>query len=370
MMFREEFPVLAECVYLNSNSTGAFPRGMKAVLESYWERNLKGWRDMNWGWWWNVMLAYADQLAAFIGAPPESVVTDASMSSLVGRLGTCFDFRAPRNRVVTTDMDFPTIRFLWKGFARYGAELVVVPVRKAGGIDHEALLAAIDERTLLCSVSHASYQDGALLDVRRVADHCHAAGALILVDAYQSVGAVPVDVAAMDVDFLGAGAHKWMCGSTETAFLYVRPSLVKDLRPAATGWVGSDDPLEFAEPVAYAEGARRFATGTPQILPCLLSRIGLELLSSVGIDEIRRLSLRRTARIMARAEAAGIRVLTPRGDAERGGVVGLDLPKPVAAEMNARRFICSHRGALRVAPHYYNTDDEVERFMDELEKVA
>jgi kynureninase len=367
---RDEFPMLAECVYLNSNSTGAFPRGVKQFLDAYWEHTLSVWRDMHWGWWWDAMLAYADQIAAFLGAPPKSVVTDVNLSSLMGRLGTCFDFVAPRKRIVTTDMDFPTVRFLWKAFERYGAEVVVVPVRRPGAIDHEALLAAVDERTLLCAVSHASYQDGALLDVARVTRHCHAVGTLVLLDAYQSVGTVPIDVTALDVDFLGGGAHKWLCGSTETAFLYVRPSLVGDLRPAATGWVGSDDPLEFEEPVRYADGARRFATGTPQILPGLLSRVGMELLTDVGMDEVRRLSLRRTARIMARADAAGIRVLTPRADAERGGVVGLDLPKSVAEQMNARRFICSHRGALRIAPHYYNTDDEVERFMDQLEALA
>jgi selenocysteine lyase/cysteine desulfurase len=211
-----------------------------------------------------------------------------------------------------------------------------------------------------------------LLDVAAVARRCHEVGALLAVDAYQSVGAVPVDVKALDVDFLLAGAHKWLCGAVESAFLYVRPELVGDLRPAATGWVGSEDPLSFGEPVRYAAGARRFATGTPQVLSCLLSQVGLDLLLEVGMDHVRELSLRRTERIMDRAEAAGLTVLTPRAPERRGGVVGLRFPrdKEIGAELVRRGFICSHRGALRVAPHAYNTDEEIERFMDELIGLA
>lgn len=363
---RDEFPLLSRCTYLNSNSTGAFPRGMRPVLLDYW-RTLEGWRDSVWEEWWADLHAYADQIAAFIGGAPGSVVTDASMSSLLGRLGTCFDFRPPRNRIVITDAEFPTVAFIFRAFARYGAELVIVP-SVGEWVDEEAVSAAIDDRTLLVCVSHATFARGQLLDVPRLARRAHDMGALIAVDAYQSVGAVPVDVGSLGVDFLLGGAHKWLCGSTESAFLYARPELIGQLEPAATGWVASADPLSFRDAFLWADSARRLATGTSQILPCLLSRVGLAIVQAVGIERIRERSLRSTRRILDLADEAGLSTVTPREDHRRAGIVSLCFPRDaeVAAELVRRGFICSHRGALRVAPHFYNTDDEVARFMDAL----
>src|SRR5687767_3018508 len=220
---RAEFPLLAECTYLNSNSTGAFPRGVEKVLARYWE-TLRSWRDEVWERWWHDLHAYADALAAFIRAPPGSVVTDASLSSLLGRLGTCFDYGGARRRIVITDAEFPTISFVWRAFSRHGAELVIVPSR-GDLVDEDDVCAAVDERTLLVCVSHATFATGQLLDVGRIARHAHRMGALMAVDAYQSVGAVPVGVGRLDPDFLLGGAHKWLCGSTESGFMYVRPGL-------------------------------------------------------------------------------------------------------------------------------------------------
>jgi selenocysteine lyase/cysteine desulfurase len=367
--WRAQFPLLETCCYLNSNSTGAVPRAVKAVLDEY-ARTLFHWRDEVWEGWWRELHAYADELAGFIGGAPGSVVTDASLSSLLGRLGTCFDWRV-RPRIVITDLEFPTVPFLWKAFARWGAELITVPV--AGSADPEArLVSAIDERTQLVCVSHAAYATGALLDVKQVARAAHERGALIAVDAYQSVGCVPVDVRDLGVDFLLGGAHKWMCGSIESGFLYVRPELVHDLEPVATGWMASDDPLSFRPAHRYAAGARRFASGTPQVLPALVSRVGLGILAQVGIHAIRERSLLLTQRLIARADGAGLELVTPREPWRRAGVVALRFPgaEAVAAELVRRGFVCSHRGALRVAPHFYNSDEEVEQFMDVLVELA
>jgi kynureninase len=369
---RAEYPQLAECTYLNSNSTGLFPRGTEDVLRRYWE-TLRSWRDEAWEGWWADLHAYAAELAELIGAPPDTVWTDASMSSLLGRLGTALDFRGPRNRVVISDAEFPTIRFLWRGFERLGAEVVVArAARLYGEVDEGAIEAVIDERTRLVCVSHATFDTGALLDVKRLARRAHQAGALIAVDAYQSVGAVPIDVRDLDVDFLLGGAHKWLCGSTETGFLYARRELLADLRPAATGWVAGEEPLRFTAVERHAPSARRFATGTPQILPCQISRISLGILRQVGLPVVRELSLRRTARILERADQAGLSSVTPRPAHRRAGIVALRFPgdAQVTRELVRRGFICSHRGGLRIAPHFYNTDEEVERFMDELVKLA
>jgi kynureninase len=367
---RAEFPLLADCVYMNSNSTGATPRGAEGVLREYWE-TLQHWRDAVWEGWWTRYLAYADALAEFIGAAAGSVVTDVNTSALMGRLATCFDYRGRRNRIVISDQEFPSISFLWRGMARLGAELVVVRSPSNDRIDEEALLAAIDERTLLLCVSHATFTTGALVDLPRIVDRAHQAGAHVLVDAYQSVGTVPVDVRNLDVDFLVAGANKWLCGR-ESAFLFVRPELVERLQPAASGWMASANPFAFADATEHAANARRFAAGTPAILGALLSRVGLDLVRSWGIATIRALSLAHTERVIRRADAAGISVRTPREPDKRGGIVSLAFAgaAEVARELNARGLVCSYRGAVRVAPHFYNTADEVERFMDALCALA
>jgi selenocysteine lyase/cysteine desulfurase len=367
---RAEFPLVSTCVYLNSNSTGAVPRGVRDVLDDYWE-TIAGWRDEVWETWWPALHAYADALAALIGAPAGSVVTDVNVSTLLGRLLTALDFRE-RPRVVTTDLEFPSVPFVLRAFERFGVDVVQVP--SAGGVevDVERLLEAIDDRVRLVFVSHATFATGAMLDLRPVVRRAREVGALVAVDAYQSVGVVDLDVEAMDVDFLFGGAHKWLCGSTESAFLYVRPALTGALRPAATGWIASADPLSFGPATEYATGARRFAAGTPAVLPALVSQVAMRILADIGMPAVREASLRLTSRVLARADDERIEVATPRAPERRAGIVALRFPGADRATANLKRlgFIASYRGGVRVAPHFYNTEDEVDAFMDALVSVA
>lgn len=354
---RDEFPLLDTCVYLNSNSAGATPRGAKAALDEYW-RTVETWRDEAWEGWLEALQAHADEIAEWIGAPAGSVVCDANVSTLFSRVMSCFDFKE-RPRVVTSDREFPSIPHIVRAFERYGAEPVTVP------FDAERIVSAIDERTQLVCVSHATFETGALLDVEPIVRRAREVGALVALDAYQSVGIVPIDV---DVDFVLGGAHKWLCGSYESAFLYVRPELLPGLHPAATGWFASSDPLSFGPPTGWAGGIRRFASGTPAVLPSLFSRPGLSILRGIGIDAIRGQSLARTDHIIERADDAGLTVATPRAHDRRGGIVALRFPgdAQLARDLVASGFICSYRNGLRIAPHFYNTDEEIDEFMDEL----
>ncbi|WP_307803907.1 aminotransferase class V-fold PLP-dependent enzyme [Micromonospora echinofusca] len=364
---RARFPVLRTGVYLNSNSTGAVPQGAQDVLTRYWD-TLCTWRDDVWLGWHEGLDRYVASLEAFVGAPPGSIVTDANLSTLLTRIASCFDYRAPRNRVLTTHLEFPTVPFIWNAFRRYGA---VVDVVGSGGprFDEDALADRIDERTLLVCVPHASFSSGATLDLPRLVARAHEAGALVVVDAYQSIGVVPFDVTALGVDFVLGGAHKWLCG-IGTAFLYARPDLLPDLEPAATGWQAGDRALSFQPSTGWADGAQRFAGGTPFPLTALVSQVGLDLLAGIGIDTIRAHSLACTDRILARADAAGIRVVSQVEPDRRGGVVGLDVPdgEAVKRRLAARNLICSWRGYLRIGPHVYNTLDEIDEFMDALEE--
>jgi len=363
---RAEFPLLDTCVYLNSNSAGATPRGAKAALDEYW-RTVEGWRDEAWDQWLKDLQAHADELAALIHAPAGSMICDANLSTLFSRVMSCFDY-LERPRVVTSDREFPAIPHIVRAFGRYGAVPVIVPSRDGVEIDAERLVSEIDERTQLVCVSHATFETGALLGLEPIVRRAHEVGALVVLDAYQSAGVAPLDVTASGVDFVLGGAHKWLCGSYESAFLYVRPALLPRLRPAATGWIASADPMSFAPPTGWADGVRRFAAGTPAVLPSLFSRPGLAIVRGLGVEAIRRRSLEQTDRIIALADEAGLAVATPRAHERRGGIVALRFPgdEAVARELVASGFVCSYRGGLRIAPHFYNTDEEVNLFMDEL----
>lgn len=364
LRYRDEFPILQDTVYLNSNSAGAFPRGMDDVFSRY-AATLRHWRDDAFDGWWEELQRYHATLERFIVAAPGTVVSDASVSALLGRLGTCFDFGGARNRVITTDLEFPSVPFIWDAFRRYGAEPIVV---ETGDDPEGAIEALLDERVKLVSVTHASFRTGRLLDLERIVRAAKRVGALVITDAYQSTGTVPIDVQALGVDFLLAGAHKWLCGSMESAFLYVRPDLLPTLEPAATGWMAGSDPFTFEAPRARASTAQRFATGTPAVLPAMVSQVGMDLIEAVGSEAIRSHSLALTDRILAWAEDAGIASPTPRDHAARGGVAVLRFAgdREATAALAGRGFICSWRGGLRVAPHFYNTAEEVERFLQAL----
>jgi kynureninase len=363
---RAEFRLLSSCVYLNSNSTGAFPHGGRLAAERYYDV-LARWRDDAWESFLASMGVYADDVAALLCAPPGSVTLDASVSILLGRVLSCFDYRE-RPRVVTSDLEFPNVELLLGAFGRYGCETVVVPSVDGISIDVGGLVEAIDERTQLVIVSHATFATGSLTDLVPIVRRARTMGALVVVDAYQSLGVVPFDATALDVDVVLGGAHKWLCGAIDSAFCYVRPSLVTSLAPAATGWMAGRDPLSFGRVQGLADDGRRMSAGTPAPLPALTSREGLRIVRAVGVERIRETSIARTERIIGRADAAGLTVASPRDSRARGGVVNLRFARcaEVVASLARDGFVCSHRQGVRIAPHFYNTDDEVERFMDAL----
>ena len=345
--YRPFFPLLDRCVYLDSNTAGAVPRAARLAVDEYWDA-FDEWRDDASTRWSNALADYAADLAALMNAAPRSIVCGTDTSALLTRMTSGLDLRA-RPVIVTSDLEPSATMSALSALGGHGAELDVVPSANGIEIDGAQIARAIDERTQLVLVSHVTHATGALLNVAPIVRRAREVGALVALDVQHSVGAVPVDVTLLGVDFAFAGAHTWLCGSVGSAFLYVRPS--------------------SSHPSGHAQ---RFADGTLAVLPVLMSQPGLAIVRAIGVQAISALSLARTDHIIERADEAGLGVATPRPHHRRGGMVALRFPgdADVARKLNAAGFACSYRGGIRVAPHFYNTDEEIDRFMDALVRAT
>jgi kynureninase len=273
-----------------------------------------------------------------------------------------------------TAMDFPSVRYVCERLApRLGARVVVVPSDDGIGIDEDRLCAAIDERTRLVAISHVLFRSAHIVDVARVTARAHAVGALVSLDAYHSVGVVPVDVKAIGTDFLAGGVLKWLCGGPGGCFLYASPSATQHLAPALTGWQAHERPFAFEGDMTYAAGAARWLGGTPAIPALFAGLEGPRLVQRAGVAAIREKSTRQTSRLLALADARGFVASAPRDPSRRGGTVALDVPHggAVAQALLARDVIIDYRpnAGIRVAPHFYTSDDEVERVIAEIDDI-
>jgi kynureninase len=240
--------------------------------------------------------------------------------------------------------------------------------------DLDRLLEAIDERTVLVPLSLVLFRSSYIQDAAAVIEKAHRVGARVILDVYQAAGTLPLNLAELGVDFAVGGSVKWLCGGPGAGYLYVRPDLARELEPGLTGWAAHQAPFSFATgPNVYASGAERFQTGTPNVPALYAARAGYEIVAQIGMPAIRAKSLRLTRRLMNHAERAGYRLNTPQHDSERGGAVIVDLPdgELVSRELLRRNVIVDYRpgGGIRIAPHFYNTDDEIDHAMAVLEDI-
>ena len=374
LAFRPEFPILEHTTYLVSNSLGAMPRAVPERLAEYakqWgELGVRAWA----GGWWSMPLAVGDEIAPLIGAGPGELAMVPTVSFAQAVVLSALEYEQPRDTIVMTALDFPSVRYVVDHLApRLGARVVVVPSDDGIGVDEDRLCAAIDERTRLVAISHVLFRSAHIVDARRVTAHAHRMGALVSLDAFHSVGVIPVDVRAIGVDFLAGGVLKWLCGGPGGCFLYATPEMTARFTPALTGWQAHAHPFAFADEMEYASGAARWLGGTP-VIPALFANLeGPRLVRRAGIEAIRAKSVRQTAQLVALADARGYRVNAPRDPDRRGGTVAFDVPHgaEVAQALLARDVIIDYRpgAGIRVAPHFYTADDELERVAFEIDDI-
>ena len=373
--WRPEFPIVDTCTYLVSHSLGAMPRravaSVQAFADSWMTRGVRAWSEG----WWEMGRTVGDILAPVIGAPPGSISMHQNASVAQAIIASCFRFDGPRRRIVMSALEFPTNIYVFGGFRRYGAEIVLVAAEDGIRTDLQRLLDAIDERTLLVPLSLVLFRSSFIQDARALIDKAHQVGAHVILDIYQGAGVIPIDLTALGADFAVGGSVKWLCGGPGAGYLYVRPDLGRTLEPAFIGWAAHADPFSFeAAAMRYADPPERFQSGTPNVPALYAARAGYEIVAGIGVDAIREKSLGLTRRLIERASAAGYRVNTPTADAERAGAVIVDVPDgyAVTRELIRREVIVDYRpgAGIRFSPHFYNTEAEIEHAMDVLTEIA
>ncbi len=364
LAWREELPILASTTYLINNSLGAMPRSVgdevAEFARSWRERGVRVWSEG----WWELPVAVGDLLAPLLGVGASEVAMQPNVAVALAVLLSAIDYPTGRNRLVTSELEFPNVRYVLEGERRKGAEIVVVPAAD-GTLPAERLAEAIDEQTRLVVSSHVLYANSYRIDPAAVAARCRATGALFLLDVYQSVGAMPLELATWGVDAAVGGSVKFLCGGPGAGFLWVRPELAETLEPAVTGWQADAEPFSFhSGPIHYAKGAWRFLTGTPAVPALHSCRPGYRMIAAVGTERIRERSLFLTQTLIDAADAHGLDVRTPRDPERRGAAVTIHHPDGarLQKELEARGVICDHRpgAGLRFGPHFYNSAAECE----------
>jgi kynureninase len=378
---RKQFPVLEKCVYLISNSLGAVPQKTREYLMDYYslwaEEGVSAWSKE----WWDLANRTGNQIASLLNAGEDAItmMTNATHGHWVA-LSTQFKLEEKkRNKIVITDQDFPSSMYAVRSISSHmGWDVDIVRSGEASFLDTEKILNRIDERTLFVATSHVYFKSAQVQDVGAIAQKARSVGARTLIDGYHAPGCYPVDLKELSVDFYVGGCLKWLCGGPGTAFLYVRPELAASLEPVLTGWFAHQSPFTFSEDMAFTAGSYRFMSGTPPV-PCLYTALaGLEAIGAVGIEHIRQKSIGQTDLIMRRAKERDFEIFTPEKSSDRGGAVSVSLPHAfqIKQALEKRRFKVDFRkgkdrepDVIRVGPHFYTKDEEIEIFFDEIDAL-
>ena len=374
LKWRAEFPILERSTYMISNSLGAMPRGvydeMHAYANSWAERGVRAWEEG----WWDMAVGVGDKIAPLIGARPGEISLHQNVTLIQAVISSCFDFHGPRNKVVMTDLEFPSVQYFYHEQRRNGARIELIPSDDPVRFDLDKFLAAIDETTLLVPISQVLFRSAYIVNARAIIEKAHRVGAHVILDVFQATGTIPIDVRALGADFACGGVLKWLCGGPGVGYLYVREDLRAKLKPAIAGWIAHRRPFAFETGAIDArDDSFRYLNGTPHIPALYACRPGLDILNKAGINAIREKSMRMTARLFEAAKARGWRVNTSENPAERAGTVSVDCPHAaeVCRELLAREILVDYRpkAGVRLSPHFYNREDECDQAIAQIAEI-
>ncbi len=365
---RAEFPTLQHKAYINSGSYGLLAIEVQQAFERYLADRLECGAD--WGKWVQLYEDVRQRVALLLGASTDEIAVTASASAGLNALASALSFTDGRDKIVVSDFEFPTSGQIWHAQERAGARVEHVPENAQGYIPLEAFERAIDERTRLVAISHVCYRNGARLDVAEITRMARRKGALVLLDCFQSVGVMQVDVKALDVDFAVGGMLKYLLGTAGIGFLYVREGCIPQLTPKASGWFAQADvdAMDVSRNVP-SPTARRFQAGTPPVPNCYAALAGLDIILQLGSTAIETYVRELTGRCMDRLLEAGCRLATPREDSRRGPTVAICSSNDVelTARLAERNVITSCRdGNLRAMFHAYNDESDVDALVEGL----
>jgi kynureninase len=371
--YRKQFPALENCVHFISHSLGCVPAQAKEDLAEFFElwstKSINAWSD-----WLPEVDRGAERIAKIISATPGTIIMAQNVSGIMATLASCFDYTPERNKVVYEALQFPTVSYVWQAEQRRGAKCVLVPSKDGTTIDTEAMCAAIDEHTLVVPMSHVVFSSGYIQDAKKICERAKQVGAHIILDCYQSIGTVPIDIHDLGVSFACGGSVKYLCGGPGAAWLYVRKDLIEQFAPRVTGWFGNEAPFAFTMPdQSYSETVWRYMGGTPAVAALYQSRAGHKIVGEIGVRKIREKSIVMTQACIDWVDELSMKLNSPRPDAIRGGSVVFDFvgAADVCRELNRRKYYCDHRpgAGIRIAPHFYTKREEVDLFFGELKKI-
>ena len=370
--YRAQFPIFDHTIYLNSCSLGPLSRDALDALAAYQEAWSRFGAPAWWKHWLNKIEEAREGFARLVHAEPDEVTVSHSVSSALASVASTFDY-GERDEVVCSDLEFPTIPYQWLAKQRQGVNVRFARSDDKIRIPLEKYDQLIGRRTAVVATSHTFYSTGYIQPIRSLADLAHERGAAIVVDGYHAVGVHPVDVKALDVDVYIGGTLKWLLGGPGLTFIYVRGDLLSTMNPSITGWFSSRNQFAFDnQRLEWPESANRLELGTPAVATAYSGVAGMNIIASARIERIYARIQHLTDRVVRQAQRTGYRVASPEDPEDRGGIVMLEVQRPeeTVQALAERNITVDYRpGLVRVAPHFFNTDEDVDRLMDELRDV-
>lgn len=370
--YRSEFPILQHKTYMNSCSLGALSdrsmQGLARFMETWNEWGAHAWYEI----WMGEIAKVREKFARIIGAQLHEVAIAPNVSVAISSIASALDY-SKRNKVVIADMDFPTLAYQWLVKERLGVECVFVESPDRIYTPPELFEAVVDDKTALVATSRVFFTSGYIQNVRAVADIAHKKGAYVLIDDYQGTGQIPIDVTALDIDFLVTGTLKWLMGGPGLALVYVREGLIPQLQPTIAGWFGHREQFQFkTRSFEFRPDAARVEMGTPSVPTIYTANGGMDIVLEIGVESICERTRYLTNDLIARAREQGWRVRAPQEPEQRSSIVMLELEEPqeIVKELVARNIITDSRpGLVRVSPYFYNTIEENAVVIDAIAEI-